>query len=287
MDDLGEPTWGMRVTLALLILLFISPSSEDSGRCVPRSCRDFDEECWSNAESLSSQGEALADQGRFSDAMQCFTYAANSLQDERLLSRPSALPYERRRVLFRLYSSASLAILRARRGGGAVGDDWLKTWLRRAVQIVSPSAQILFDENDLDEEQEAASKTPPDRADVESCQRKECEEHAREKDWDSAFFCQQDFLLCSSLRLPASKSAMASLAWQIFRLGAFGHLHGNFHLVERLISDLEAFELGQEPEEMKTLKLNNLVSMAKAYEKSEKYAASLKAYGRLDYLVLA
>ena len=61
----------------------------------------------------------------------------------------------------------------------------------------------------------------------------------------------------------------------------------SFHLVERLISDLEAFELGQEPEEMKTLKVNNLVSMAKAYEKSEKYAASLKAYGRLDHLVLA
>lgn len=83
-------------------------------------------------------GERLGRAGDPHGAILCFTRAANSVKDEQWLPQPQRLGGAQRRLLSRLYAGASKVLLKQ----GATAE--VQTWLRRAVQIVSPSVEVLF-----------------------------------------------------------------------------------------------------------------------------------------------
>jgi len=122
--------------------------------CAPVDCHET-AGCWGSVARYTARGQALAAAGLTGAAMNCFTLAANAVQDERLLGRPAALPARERLALHRLYVSAAQTLLALAGAGGGAGqggdaDEHAATaqqWLLRAAQIASPSVEVLFQED--------------------------------------------------------------------------------------------------------------------------------------------
>jgi len=152
--------------------------------CVAISCPEPEGDCWEGVRALVEAGERLGRAGDQNGAITCFTRAANSVRDEQWLPQPQRLGGVQRLLLSRfhhrpnqlrsglrglsalwrllctprptfmsvsdstepparrLYSGASHVLLKA----GAPVEE-VQVWLRRAVQIASPSVHVLFDDD--------------------------------------------------------------------------------------------------------------------------------------------
>jgi hypothetical protein len=126
------------------------PGSGEAEPCAAVDCKDSSR-CWDEVEHYTAWGRDLASAGNVGAAMNCFTRAANAVQDERWLGRPHALPQHERQTLYRLYVAAAHTLLSL----GATADEgkWqaddvamknAQAWLLRATQITSPSVEVLF-----------------------------------------------------------------------------------------------------------------------------------------------